>query len=53
MKLVGDAIIIELIHPDCPALPFINNLNGVDRIFQTVDEFLAYKGVSRSEFPLL
>ena len=52
-RLKKDAIILELVHPDCPALPFINNLNGVKRIFQTVDEFLAYKGRSRSEFPLL
>ena len=52
-QLKKDAIILELIHPDCPALPYINNLNGMDRVFQTVDEFLAYKGVSRSEFPLL
>ena len=52
-QLKGDAIILELIYPDCPAFPYINKLNGVDRVFQTVDEFLAYKGVSRSEFPLL
>ena len=52
-QLKKDAIILELIHPDCHALSYIHELNGVDRVFATIDEFLAYKGVSRSEFPLL
>jgi len=52
-KIKNDHIILELIHPDCPGYPFTDGLIGVKRIFKTVDEFLMFKNLNRSDFPLL
>jgi hypothetical protein len=52
-KIKNDHIILELIHPECPGYPFADGLVGVERIFKTVDEFLMFKNLNRSDFPLL
>jgi len=52
-KIKNDHIILECISPDCPGYPFADGLVGVERIFKTVDEFLMFKNLNRSDFPLL
>jgi hypothetical protein len=52
-QLKHDDIILECISPDCPGYPFADGLVGVERIFKTVDEFLMFKNLNRSDFPLL
>jgi hypothetical protein len=52
-KIKNDHIILELIHPECPGYPFADGLVEVERIFKTVDEFLMFKNLNRSDFPLL